>query len=226
VLHNGLGRYEEALAAAERARQDSHELVFPVWAAAELIEAATRSENSARASDVLQRLSETTRAGGTDWALGIEARSRALVSEGQAAEDLYREAIDRLGRTRIRIELARAHLLYGEWLRRGRRRTDAREHLRTAFEMFVAMGAEGFAERAERELRATGETARKRAPETRSQLTAQESQVARLARDGLSNSAIGARLFISARTVQYHLSKVYTKLNINSRTQLERVLPL
>jgi DNA-binding CsgD family transcriptional regulator len=226
VLHNGLGRYEEAHAAAERAREDAHELVFPLWAAAELIEAATRSENSARAADVLQGLSETTRAGGTDWALGIEARSRALVNEGRAAEDLYREAIDRLGRTRIRIELARAHLLYGEWLRRGRRRTDAREHLRTAFEMFVAMGAEGFAERAERELRATGETARKRAPETRSQLTAQESQVARLARDGLSNSAIGARLFISARTVQYHLSKVYTKLNINSRTQLERVLPL
>jgi DNA-binding CsgD family transcriptional regulator len=206
-------------------RDAAQELVCAIWAAVELIEAATRSENAARAVDVLERLSETTRASGTDWALGIEARSRALVSEGQAAEDLYREAIDRLGRTRIRVELARAHLLYGEWLRRERRRTDAREHLRSAFEKLVAMGAEGFAERAERELRATGETARRRAVETASALTPQEAQVARFARDGLSNPEIGARLFISPRTVQYHLSKVYVKLNIHSRTQLEQALP-
>ena len=179
----------------------------------------------ARARDALQRLSETTRASGTDWALGIEARSRALLSDGEAAEDLYRQAIDRLGRTRVRVALARAHLLYGEWLRRERRRMDAREHLRTAHEMFATMGAEGFADRAERELRATGETARKRTVETSSRLTAQEAQVARLARDGLSNPEIGARLFISRRTVQYHLGKVFTKLDITSRGQLNRVLP-
>ena len=178
-----------------------------------------------RAGDALQRLSETTRASGTDWALGIEARSRALLSDGEAAERLYRQAIDRLGCTRVRVELARAHLLYGEWLRRERRRLDAREQLRTAHEMFATMGTEGFAKRAEHELRATGETARKRAVETSSQLTAQEAQVARLARDGLSNPEIGARLFISRRTVQYHLRKVFTKLDITSRGQLDRVLP-
>jgi len=225
VLYNGLGRYEDALSAAERAREDSQELVFPVWAAVELIEAATRVGEAAGAADALERLSETTRAGGTEWALGIEARSRALLSDGEAAERLYRQAIDRLGCTRVRVELARAHLLYGEWLRRERRRLDAREQLRTAHEMFATMGTEGFAKRAEHELRATGETARKRAVETSSQLTAQEAQVARLARDGLSNPEIGARLFISRRTVQYHLRKVFTKLDITSRGQLDRVLP-
>jgi DNA-binding CsgD family transcriptional regulator len=157
--------------------------------------------------------------------LGIEARSRALLSDGEAAERLYRQAIDRLGRTRVRVELARAHLLSGEWLRRARRRLDAREQLRTAHEMFATMGIEGFAARAEHELLATGETARKRTVETSSQLTAQEAQVARLARDGLSNPEIGARLFISRRTVQYHLGKVFTKLDITSRGQLNRVLP-
>jgi DNA-binding CsgD family transcriptional regulator len=224
VLYNGLGRYEDALDAAERAGQHPEELPF-AWGLVEFIEAATRIGKAAPAGDALQRLSETTRASGTDWALGIEARSRALLSDGEAAEGLYREAIHRLGRTRVRVELARAHLLYGEWLRRARRRLDAREQLRTAYEMFATMGAEGFAERAEHELLATGETARKRTVETSGQLTAQESQVARLARDGLSNPEIGARLFISRRTVQYHLRKVFTKLDITSRGQLNRVLP-
>jgi len=175
--------------------------------------------------DALERLSETTRTSGSDWGLGIEARSAALVSEGDAAEGLYREAIDRLGRTRMRVELARAHLLYGESLRRRRRRLDAREQLRTAHEMFTAMGFEAFADRAARELLATGETARKRTVETERQLTAQEAQIARLARDGLSNAAIGERLFISQHTVAYHLSKVFTKLDIASRIQLGSVLP-
>jgi DNA-binding CsgD family transcriptional regulator len=224
VLYNGRGRYEEALAAAERAREDSHELVFPVWAAVELIEAASRTGRAADAADALERLSQTTRASGSDWALGIEARSRALLSDGETAEGLYRDALDRLGRTRVRTELARTHLLYGEWLRRERRRLDAREQLRTAHDLLSEMGMEAFAERARRELLATGETARKRAVETRSQLTAQEAQVARLARDGLSNPEIGARLFISPRTVQYHLHKVFAKLGINSRTQLGRAL--
>jgi len=161
-----------------------------------------------------------TRASGTDWALGIEAGARALLSEGAAAEDLYREAIDRLGRTSVRAVLARAQLVYGEWLRRERRRTDAREQLRAAHDMFAAMGAEAFAARAARELHATGETARRRNAQTRDELTAQEAQIARLARDGLSNPEIGARLFISPRTVQYHLHKVFTKLEISSRSEL------
>jgi DNA-binding CsgD family transcriptional regulator/tetratricopeptide (TPR) repeat protein len=224
VLYNGVGRYEDALAPAQQAGEHPEELPF-AWGLVELIEAATRSGMPARAADALQRLSETTRASGSDWALGIEARARALLSDGEAAERLYREAIDRLGRTRIRVDLARARLLYGEWLRRERRRLDAREQLRTAHEMFVAMGAEGFAQRAARELLATGETARKRVLETSDELTAQEAQVARLARDGLTNPEIGARLFISPRTVQYHLRKVFIKLGINSRGQLGRVLP-
>jgi DNA-binding CsgD family transcriptional regulator len=172
----------------------------------------------------LERLSHSTRASGTDWALGVEARSRALLSNGQAAERLYREAVERLARTRVRVDLARAHLLYGEWLRRERRRTDAREQLRTADGMFATMGAGAFAQRAARELLATGENARRRTAETRNQLTAQEAQVAGLARDGLSNSEIGARLFISRHTVQYHLRKVFMKLGISSRTQLGRAL--
>ena len=172
------------------------------------------------------RLAQFTQAGGTDFGLGVEARCRALLSDGEAAESLYREAIDRLGRTRLRPELARAHLLYGEWLRREHRHSDAREQLRTAHGMLEAMGAEAFAERAQRELRATGETARKRtAVAMNEELTAQEAQIARLARDGLSNPEIGARLFISTRTVQYHLGKVFAKLEISSRSQLDRVLP-
>jgi DNA-binding CsgD family transcriptional regulator len=180
---------------------------------------------------VLDWLSERTRVTPTEWALGIEARIRALLSDGEAADGFYRESVERLGRTRIRAELARSRLLYGEWLRRQGRRMDAREQLRTAHQMLEEMGMAAFAERARRELRATGETARKRtAPATRTAaasaaLTAQEAQVARLARDGLSNPEIGARLFISPRTAQYHLSSVFTKLGISSRSQLDRVLP-
>jgi len=225
VLYNGLGRYEEALTAAERASEHPEDLGFSNWGLVEAIVAGVRSGKRERAADAFQRLSELTRASGTDWALGIEARSRALLSEGEVAERLYREAIDRLGRTRIRVELARAHLLYGEWLRRERRRVEAREHLRNAQAMLTAMGIEAFMPRTERELAATGERARKRTPDTREDLTAQEAQVARLARDGLSNPEIGARLFISPRTAEYHLHKVFTKLDISSRNQLSRVLP-
>ena len=172
----------------------------------------------------LARLAESTQAAGTDFGLGIEARSRALVSEGEAAEGCYREAIDRLGRTRLRPELARAHLLYGEWLRREGRRADAREQLRTAHEMLAAMGAEAFAERARRELLATGETVRKRTVQASDTLTAQEASIARLARDGRTNPEIGAQLFLSARTVEWHLRKVFTKLGISSRRELHEAL--
>jgi ATP/maltotriose-dependent transcriptional regulator MalT len=177
-----------------------------------------------RAKAAFRDLAATTQAAGSDWALGIEARSHALLSVGADAEADYKEAIDRLDRTKIRGQLARAHLLYGEWLRRERRRAEARSRLRAAHTMFADMGMEAFEARAARELRATGETVRKRSPETLSELTAQEAQVAKLARDGLSNPEIGAHLFISARTAQYHLSKVFTKLNITSRSQLDRVL--
>jgi DNA-binding CsgD family transcriptional regulator len=193
-------------------------------AVAELIEAAVRCGEHRLAERALERLAVTTRAGGTDWALGVEARSRALLTDGDVADGLYREAIERLGRTRNSLQLARAHLLYGEWLRRERRRVDAREQLRTALEMFTSMGIEAFAGRAERELLATGERVRKRSVETREELTAQEAQVARLARDGLSNAAIGARLFISQHTVAYHLRKVFAKLGITSRNQLGAAL--
>jgi DNA-binding CsgD family transcriptional regulator len=225
VLHNGHGRYEDALAATQRIGEDAQELVFPTWAAVEAIEAASRSGAPERVAFALKRVADGTRASGTDWGLGIDAYVHALVSDGEIAERLYRESIERLGRTRIRWSLARAHLVYGEWLRREGRRADAREQLRTAYEMFVTMGAAGFVERAERELQATGETARKRSVETRSQLTPQEAQVARLARDGLTNPEIGARLFISPRTVEYHLHKVFTKLGISSRRQLQVALP-
>jgi DNA-binding CsgD family transcriptional regulator len=224
VLYNSLGRYEDALAAAQRASEHQHLGVFG-WALVELIEAGARSAAREIAAAALDRLSERTHASGTDWALGIEARSRALLSEGQAAEHLYGEAIERLAQSSIALHLARAQLLYGEWLRRERRRTDAREQLRSAHEMFTRMGADGFAERTRRELLATGETARKRTVDTRGQLTPQETQVAQLARDGLSNPEIGARLFISPSTVQYHLRKVFMKLDINSRMQLARALP-
>lgn len=224
VLYNGLARYGDARAAAQRAFEDPDEQVWPLVAAFELIEAAARSGVPEQAAAALARISASTRASGTDWALGMAACARALLSEGESAEPLYREAIELLGHTRIRVYLARAHLLYGEWLRRERRRMDAREQLRTGHELFSAMGAEGFAERAARELLATGETARKRVVETGSQLTPQESQVAQLARDGLSNPQIGARLFISPSTVQYHLRKVFLKLDIDSRMQLHKVL--
>jgi DNA-binding CsgD family transcriptional regulator len=226
VLNNGIGNYHVAMAAAQRAVAYPGELVAPAWALAELIEAAARSENHEIAARSFGRLADITGAAGTDWALGIEARSRALLHEGELAEQLFRESIERLGRTQVRADLARAHLLYGEWLRRQRRRIDARAQLRTAHDMLETMGMEAFADRARRELLATGETARKRSPSTTDrQLTAQEAQIARMARDGLSNPEIGARLFISVRTVQYHLSKVFTKLGIESRGQLGRVLP-
>ena len=206
---------------SRRSRTAHHELLFSAWALVELIEAAVRSGEPELAADALRRLSETTRAAGTDWALGIEARSRALLSDDEApAERLYREAIERLARTRIRPELARTHLLYGEWLRRQKRRLDAREQLRTAHQMLAAMGMDAFAQRAARELGASGETARKRSGQSLDHLTAREAQIARLARDGLSNPEIGARLFISPRTVEYHLHKVYGKLDITSRNEL------
>jgi DNA-binding CsgD family transcriptional regulator len=177
----------------------------------------------------VDELAETAQPSGADWGLGIEARCRALVSEGQAAEGLYREAIDGLGRTRLRPELARAHLLCGEWLRRENRRAAAREQLWTAHDLLSGIGMEAFAERARREPLATGETARRHtSPGRRGGQPAadpQEAQVAQLARDGLSNPEIGARLFISSHTVQYHLSKVFAKLGISSRGQLHRVLP-
>jgi len=197
-----------------------------MWALPELVEAATRCGNSQLAAEALDRLAETTRPGGTDFGLGIEARSRALVSAGAAAEGLYREAIDRLGRTLLRPELARAQLLYGEWLRRAGRRTDAREQLREAYEMLTAMGVEGFAGRARRELLATGENVRKRRVDTTTgELTAQEAQIARLARDGLSNPEIGTQLYLSPRTVEWHLRNVFSKLGISSRRQLRGALP-
>jgi DNA-binding CsgD family transcriptional regulator len=225
VLNNGLGSYEKAMQAAQRATAYSVEMVTPSWATAELVEAAMRSGHDDVAADALRRLAKITSASGTDWARGIEARSCALLSEGDTAERFYRKSIERLGRTRIRADLARAHLLYGEWLRRERRRVDAREQLRLALNMLEAMGMDAFAERARRELQATGETARKRnAASGDEQLRAQEAQIARMARDGLSNPEIGARMFISPRTVQYHLRKVFTKLGIESRSQLDRVL--
>jgi DNA-binding CsgD family transcriptional regulator len=225
LLNNGIGDYEAAMEAARRSTDYLEEMITPPWPAVELIEAAVRSRRSDIAADALRRLAEITTASGTDWALGIEARSRALLSDGETAERWYRESIERLGRTRIRADLARAHLLYGEWLRRERRRIDARAQLRIAHNMLETMGMEAFAERARRELDATGETARKRivAP-GEEQLTAQEAQIARMARDGLSNAEIGARLFISTHTVHYHLGKIFSKHGISSRSQLDRVL--
>ena len=225
VLYNGLGRYEDALAAAEHAGKPPLAMGWAHWTLVELIEAAARTGERETASDALDALTQTTRPSGTDWALGIEARSRAILRDGEEAERLYREAIERLGRTRVRAELARAHLVYGEWLRRERQRVGAREQLRAAHEMFSTMGAEAFAARAARELLATGERARKRTVETREDLTAQEAQIARFARDGLSNPEIAGRLFISPRTVEYHLHKVFAKLNISSRHELQRALP-
>jgi DNA-binding CsgD family transcriptional regulator len=224
VLHNGLGRYEEAASAARHATSNTFEPFVSMWALPELVEAAVRAGDPERAGDALERLAETTRPSGTDFGLGVEARSRALLNDGAAADDLYREAIDRLRRTQLRPELARAHLLYGEWLRREGRRLDAREQLRTAHGMFAAIGMDAFADRARRELMATGEKVRTRSAETRDQLTPQEEQIARLARDGLSNPEIGSQLFLSARTVEWHLRKVFTKLGIRSRRQLRTAL--
>ena len=223
VLCNGLGQYEKALAAA-RSASEHREVVAENWGLSELIEPAARTGRTDLATQGLNRLAEKARASGTDWALGIEARSRALLSEGAGAEALFREGIERLSRTRVRAELARAHLLYGEWLRRANRRVDARGELDVAYEMFGATGMEHFAERTRRELLATGATVHKRNVETRDDLTAQETQIARLARDGLSNPEIGAQLYLSPRTVEWHMRKVFTKLGIRSRRQLRAAL--
>jgi len=223
VLDNGLGRHEAARDAAWRAFQRDQIGVGP-FVVPELAEAASRTGDLALVRTALQWLSERTRLTPSEWVLGMQARVRALLSAGDVADRLYRESITRLGRTSVRVQLARSHLLYGEWLRRRRRRLDAREQLRTAHEMLATMGIEAFAERAGRELSATGETVRKRTVESSVELTAQEALVARLARDGLSNPEIGARLFISPRTVKYHLRKVFTKLGVSSRSQLDRVL--
>jgi DNA-binding CsgD family transcriptional regulator/tetratricopeptide (TPR) repeat protein len=224
VLYNGLARYEEAARAARQATSNTFEYWVSVWALPELVEAAVRGGDAELARDALERLAETTQPAGTDFALGIEARSRALLSDGTAASDLYREAIERLSRTRLRPELARAHLLCGEWLRREGRRGGAREQLRAAHHLFDAIGMEAFAERARRELLATGEKARRRSPGTSGELTPQEEQIARLAREGLSNPEIGAQLFVSARTVEWHLRNVFTKLGVTSRRQLQAAL--
>jgi DNA-binding CsgD family transcriptional regulator len=224
VLYNGLGHYERALAAAEEALEYPRELATSRWALSEQIEAATRSGKPEPAACALAQLSETARAGGTDWALGIEARSRALQTDGEAGEPLYREAIERLERTPVRVELARAHLLYGEWLRRERRRLDAREQLRRAHRLCTEFGMEAFAERARVELEATGEHPRKRGGETRDDLTPQEAQIARLAADGATNQEIAAQLFISPSTVDYHLRKAFRKLGVKSRHQLKQKL--
>jgi DNA-binding CsgD family transcriptional regulator len=223
LLYNGLGRYDQALAAAEQACEYDDIGVLG-WSLTELIEAAVRSGHPGRATDTLKRLSETTRASGTDWALGMQARSRALLSEGETAENCYREAIERLGRTRMRPAAARAHLIYGEWLRHQNRRRDARAELRTAHGLFTAMGIEAFAERARHELLATGDTVRKRTVETAGELTVQEAHIARLAVDGRTNVEIGAQLFLSTRTVEWHLGKVYGKLGVGSRRELRQAL--
>jgi ATP/maltotriose-dependent transcriptional regulator MalT len=223
TLNNSLGRYAGALTAAERACECPQEIGFSTLVLPELIEAASRTGRRQRAADALRQLTQTTRASGSDWALGIEARSRALTSEGAVAERYYQEAVNLLRRTPVRIELARAHLLYGEWLRRQNRRQNARGELRTAYEMFASLGADAFAERARRELSATGETVRKRTVETRYELTSQEAQIAQLAAHGRTNLEIGSELFLSPRTVEWHLRKVYQKLGIASRRELRNV---
>ena len=223
ILYNSLGHYEQALAAATQSSQDAA-MYVSLWALPELIEAAVRSGNASLAAGPMARLAESTQAGGTDFGLGIESRSRALLGDGDTAERLYREAIERLARTRYRPDLARAHLLYGEWLRQDRRRTDARAQLRIAHDMFDTIGMEAFASRAERELRATGETVPRRTVRATGTLTAHEASIARLARDGLTNPEIGAQLFLSARTVEWHLRKIFTKLDIGSRRELRAAL--
>jgi DNA-binding CsgD family transcriptional regulator len=226
VLCNGLGLYDEALAAARGACADPTEMVAHNWGMTELIESAVRAGRTGLAAEALQRLAGKAQACRTDWALGIEARSRALLSDGDIAEHHFQQAVEHLSRARVRGELARAHLLYGEWLRRENRRADARSELTLAYEMFTAMGMEGFAERTRRELLATGATVRQRAADAADQLTDQEAHIARLARDGLSNPEIGAQLFISSRTVEWHLRKVFAKLGVTSRGQLRQAMPV
>jgi DNA-binding CsgD family transcriptional regulator len=225
VVMNAAGRYDEALAAAITAAEDTPELFVAMWSLSELVEAATRTGDAERAADALARLEEHAEATEAEWALGLRARARAQTAEDADAEPLYREAVDRLERTELRPELGRSHLLYGEWLRRTNRRVDAREQLRRAHDAFVEMGADGFAERARHELLATGGKVRKRVEETRDELTPQEERIARLAGDGRTNSQIGAELYLSPRTVEWHLNKVFTKLGISSRQGLRQALP-
>jgi DNA-binding CsgD family transcriptional regulator len=225
VLHNGLGRYAEALAAAESATEETHQPLSTQLILPELIEAAVRSGRTEIAREALERLSAMTVIEGSDWAKGLEARSRALLSEGHDAEYRYAEAVERLGRTQLRPELARAHLLYGEWLRRESRRLDARHQLHAAYHLLTAIGADAFAERARRELLATGEKVRKREVDTYSQLTPQEEYIIRLARDRRTNPEIAAELFISTRTVEWHLRNVFAKLGITSRRDLHNTRP-
>jgi DNA-binding CsgD family transcriptional regulator len=222
MLHNGLGRYQDALVAAQQADEETNASWWSNWGLVELIEAGARTGATEAAGDALGRLSEITTASGTDWALGIEFRSRALMTEGRAAERLYRRSIAALERTRVRAQLARSRLLFGEWLRRNRRRLDAREQLRAAHELFGEFGMLAFAERARVELQATGQRARRRTPETRDDLTPQEAQISRLAAEGATNQEIAAQLFISPSTVDYHLRKAFRKLGVRSRTQLVR----
>jgi len=224
VLMNGLGRYEEALAAAVEATEATPQLFLAMWALSEMIEASTRTQSTELGERALTRLGEHTQGTDSDWALGVHARARALLSEGEVAERLYREAIERLGRTRLQPDLARAHLVYGEWLRRRNRRIDARAQLREAYGLFLTIGMEAFAERARGELLATGEKVRTRVADPRAELTPQERQIARLARDGLSNPGIGAQLFLSPRTVEWHLRNIFTKLDIRSRRELASAL--
>ena len=221
VLNNGLARYEDALSAALRV-VDRPDLNPSTWVMPEVIEAAVRAGTPELATDTHRRLVDMTRVSGTDWALGLAARSQALLVEDQRAEALYVYTIERLGRTRIRADLARAHLLYGEWLRRERRRLDARNELRLAHDLFSDFGMEAFAERARVELEATGEHARKRTVDTLGQLTPQEAQISRLVAQGYTNREIAAELFISPSTVEYHLAKVFRKLDVKSRMQLAR----
>jgi DNA-binding CsgD family transcriptional regulator len=224
ILGNGLGRYQDALTAARHASDEGPGLYVSMWALPELVEAVVRTGDTQAGAEAAERLAGTTRISGTDFGLGLQARCRALVSGGPAAESCYREAIDRLSRTQLRPELARAYLLYGEWLRRENRRADARAQLQTGHEMLDAMGMTAFAVRAEHELRATGETVRKRAAADVSTLTAQEAHIAQLARDGQTNPEIAAQLFLSARTVEWHLRKIFTKLGISSRRELAGAL--
>jgi hypothetical protein len=225
VLHNGLGRYAEALAVAEPATEETYSPLSTQLVLPELIEAAARTGRADLASEAVDRLSAMTAIEGSDWAKGLEARSRALVSDGREAGQYFSTAVERLGRTALRPDLARTHLLYGEWLRRENRRLDARHQLRAAYQLFTAIGADAFAERARRELLATGEKVRKRDVGTFNQLTQQEEHIVRLARDGRTNPEIGAELFISTRTVEWHLRKVFAKLGITSRRDLRSTVP-